>query len=217
MARDTWRVVAYLDTPLRRLPPALDGILLHARIRQMNAAERPWRTDETAMDSLPLPVVRGQMGGLRHIPRVSAACYGSWPADGDWIAEAAAGPLAYDPERAAVLTWFAVGHGEGIERMLRDVRQLDSDRRSRHGIVDRWEVEPWPEDWSWTAHLGAVDGAGRPLPHLMRVLPDTPLSGLRCCGERRTRARYRPPYAVSQAVPCLAPTWSVIEAWPEVE
>lgn len=43
MPRDTWRVIAYLETPLAGVPPLLDAVLLSRRLRAMSSSRRRGR------------------------------------------------------------------------------------------------------------------------------------------------------------------------------
>jgi CRISPR type IV-associated protein Csf3 len=75
--------------------------------------------------------------------------------------------------------WYAVGNALEIERLLRDVWAIGKKTAQGWGRVIRWEVEPWPEDWS-----------ARRNGELMRAIPIT--------GDfdknRVTLTGFRPPY-----------------------
>lgn len=98
--------------------------------------------------------------------------------------------------------WYAVGNIEAVRDLLCDVWSLGKKGVQGWGRVGRWEIEPWPHDWSeWR------EGQA------MRAIPASvfgtsfPLD-LRLWG-------YRPPYWMkeNQAL-CLVPTVSEASAIP---
>lgn len=88
----------------------------------------------------------------------------------------------------AQVTWYCVGDGEEIERMLEThVHYIGKYRGRGYGLVREWVVEPWEHDWS----VWGPDGEPmRPIPHE---------EGTEMC-------RLRPPYWVpgNQQL-CLVP------------
>lgn len=209
MPRDTWRVVAYLDTPLAGVPPLLDAVLLSRRLRVMSWLRRlEVEADQWRLDQLPLPVVRNAICDTPNIPRASCALYGTEALEGDWLLEAAANPLKYDAERVTVLTWFAAGSGEGLADMLGDVVRLGPQHTSDSGAVGRWVVERWPHDWGWFASIGSDrPQAGKEASLLMRPLPEPDRQRVRCSGARRTIGPVKPPYGTAEQVRCVVPRW----------
>ncbi len=68
-------------------------------------------------------------------------------------------PVFY--RHALSVSWYVVGHRDSIERLLPFLTHLGKKCSQGWGAVLRWEVEPWPEDWS------IRDSDGR----LMRAVP----------------------------------------------
>ena len=59
------------------------------------------------------------------------------------------------------VSWYAVGDGDAIERLLATMTHIGKKTAQGWGRITRWFVEPWPHDWSvWR------DG------QLMRAIPD---------------------------------------------
>ena len=46
------------------------------------------------------------------------------------------------------LTWYAVGDVDGARDLCSGMTHLGKKSSQGFGVVDYWEVEPWPEDWS---------------------------------------------------------------------
>jgi CRISPR type IV-associated protein Csf3 len=46
------------------------------------------------------------------------------------------------------LEWYAVGDLEAVRELCQDIAAIGKKVSQGYGIVDRWEIEPWPEDWS---------------------------------------------------------------------
>jgi hypothetical protein len=88
--------------------------------------------------------------------------------------------------------WYAVGNIDAVRSLLADVWALGKKTVQGFGRVARWEVEPWPEDWSeWRR--------GQPMRAIpASALPATP-TNLRLWG-------FRPSYWLpeNQAL-CLMP------------
>ncbi len=207
MARDCWRVVALLDSEMAGLPPMLDGIATWMMLRLLSASRRAEvERSQARLDTLAIGLRRSSMADVCHIPRASAPCCGSRPADAAWIDEAAAGPLRYEPARVSVVTWFVVGDGRRLERMVRHVDTLGPQRNGRSGVVGEWRVEPWLWNWSWFADLGG-DGPPETRYRIMRPLPENPAKPLTCLGGRPAVMPCKPPYWRTEAIPCRVPVW----------
>lgn len=69
------------------------------------------------------------------------------------------------------LCWFVVGAADDIERLLRHVTHIGKKTAQGDGAILRWEVAPWPDDWSVWGPAGK----------LMRNIPAAhgPLMGFR--------------------------------------
>jgi CRISPR type IV-associated protein Csf3 len=95
-------------------------------------------------------------------------------------------PVFY--RHALNVSWYAVGRIDDTKRLLSLVTNIGKKPVQGWGRVLRWQVEPWPEDWS-------VYGPGG---KLMRAIPSKDGSGI--------LAGYRPSYwdRRNQA-PCLMP------------
>ena len=84
------------------------------------------------------------------------------------------------------LEWYAVGDIDVVRDLCQGVAAVGKKPAQGYGIVERWDVEPWPEDWSV-----ARDG------ELMRAVPvvDGELpAGVDAGGCRRRIYGLRPPY-----------------------
>lgn len=81
------------------------------------------------------------------------------------------------------LTWYAIGDGAEIERLLTLVTRIGRLRRAGEGLVESWEVSAVADPWSG---FPVVDRDGEPL----RVLPRDAAPGR---GIARV-GRVRPPY-----------------------
>lgn len=82
---------------------------------------------------------------------------------------------------AEPLTWYAVGDADSIRDLLTGVVAIGKKPSQGFGLIDRWEVEPWPEDWS------EVGPGGK----LMRAMYELPAG---CTGARVRLNGMRPPY-----------------------
>jgi CRISPR type IV-associated protein Csf3 len=78
------------------------------------------------------------------------------------------------------LEWYAVGHIKSVQSLCEGIPALGKKPAQGYGIVERWEVVPWPEDWSEVR-----DG------RLTRAVFELP-AGVR--GGRRRLYGMRPPY-----------------------
>jgi CRISPR type IV-associated protein Csf3 len=80
-------------------------------------------------------------------------------------------PVFY--RHALAARWYAVGYRPEIERLLAHCTHLGKKTSQGWGAVLRWDVEPWPEDWSVRGPQG-----------LMRAIP----------AERGILTGFRPSY-----------------------
>lgn len=46
------------------------------------------------------------------------------------------------------LEWYAVGDIEAVRNLCQGISAIGKKPAQGYGIIDRWEIEPWPEDWS---------------------------------------------------------------------
>lgn len=89
---------------------------------------------------------------------------------------------------ACTVTWYGVGDGAALERLLAHATHIGKKTSQGYGAVLRWEVDPWPADWS------VYNGEGR----LMRALPS----------DVGVLTGYRPSYWVrSNQTVCTMPTY----------
>lgn len=86
-------------------------------------------------------------------------------------------PVYY--RHALTVTWYAVGDGDAVRRLLADVRSVGKKRDQGWGAIGVWTIAPWAHDWS-------VECNGR----LMRGIPVS--HGAR--DEGRLHCGYRPSY-----------------------
>ena len=77
------------------------------------------------------------------------------------------------------LEWYAVGDLEAVRELCEGIVSIGKKPSQGYGIVERWEVEEWPEDWSEVR-----DGK------LTRAVPELPAG---VAGQRRIYG-VRPPY-----------------------
>lgn len=92
-------------------------------------------------------------------------------------------PVFY--RHALSVSWYVVGDRGEIGRLLSTMTHVGKKTAYGWGRIIRWQVEPWPEDWS-------VHRNGR----LMRAVP----------GEGGTLHGYRPPYWLPEnQTPCRLP------------
>lgn len=78
-------------------------------------------------------------------------------------------PVFY--RHALTITWYVVGDGDVIERLLRQTTHIGKKYAQGWGAVLRWQVDSWEHDWS----VWGPDG------QLMRAIPDDKgiLTGIR--------------------------------------
>lgn len=100
-------------------------------------------------------------------------------------------PVSVTPE----LAWYCVGDRREVERLANRITHVGKKRSEGYGAVARWEVEPWPADWSETGSDG----------QLMRAIP-AELREEQPQGSYLEITGFRPPYwhRLRQA-PCWAP------------
>jgi len=46
------------------------------------------------------------------------------------------------------LEWYAVGDIKAVQELCQGIASIGKKCSQGYGIIDRWEVEPWPEDYS---------------------------------------------------------------------
>lgn len=91
---------------------------------------------------------------------------------------------------ALAVSWYVVGDGAAIRRLLAHCTHIGKKHSQGYGAVLRWDVEPWRADWS-------VRGPGG---QLMRAVPSD-AHGAMLTG-------FRPSYWLPQhQAPCLVPTY----------
>ncbi len=81
------------------------------------------------------------------------------------------------------LEWYAVGDIEAVRELCRGIMAIGKKPAQGYGIVEHWEVVPWPEDWS-EARDGKIT---RAIPMEMGLLPGVRNANVRLYGTR-------PPY-----------------------
>ncbi len=84
---------------------------------------------------------------------------------------------------AGALEWYAVGDLDEVRELCRGIMALGKKPAQGFGIVERWEVMPWPEDWSesWNGRVT------RAIPMEMGLPPGVERANVRLYGTR-------PPY-----------------------
>ncbi|MBW2637897.1 MAG: hypothetical protein JRC86_10320 [Deltaproteobacteria bacterium] len=97
---------------------------------------------------------------------------------------------------AAPLEWYAAGNIEAVWGLCEGVTAIGKKSAQGYGIVERWEVEPWPEDWS---EAGPNRELMRAVPMEMGLPPNVEKATMRLYG-------IRPPYwARENQVACFMP------------
>lgn len=79
------------------------------------------------------------------------------------------------------MEWFAFGEIELVKDLLTDIIAIGKKPAQGFGLIDHWEVIPWPDDWS------VVGPGGK----LMRAVYDLPAG---VTGARKAYSSIRPPY-----------------------
>ena len=89
---------------------------------------------------------------------------------------------------ACAVSWYVVGDGDRIMQLLSTLTHIGKKTSQGWGAVSRWEIKPWPEDWSLYRNG-----------HVMRAIP----------AETGTLYGYRPSYWLPRnKTPCLLPAIS---------
>jgi CRISPR type IV-associated protein Csf3 len=83
------------------------------------------------------------------------------------------------------LEWYAVGNLDAVQELCQGVAAIGKKPAQGYGIVERWDVKPWDDDWSVIGHGGA----------LMRSVPELELpAGVDVGTCQRRIYGLRPPY-----------------------
>lgn len=174
----------------------LDGILYALAMRREHGPEMLTTPGQaTAAESVPLPLERRGTGDAWYY----AASFAQWGphVDGQsfWVKrfdQEHADLVDFDGRRGNVVvergryrayhtqtfvrhalhvSWYVVGDRAAIVELLAHAGHIGKKTAQGNGRIIRWDVEPWPEDWS-------VYGAGG---RLMRAIPaaDGVLHGIR--------------------------------------
>jgi CRISPR type IV-associated protein Csf3 len=205
---DMMQVRAWLRTPVisdATLP--LDGILLYQAMRRRYGPQDATLSGALSAEPEPLPLARAGEGEQWYY-RCSFATWSPTVAEGrgTWnkrintrridvldrghTAKINVGGGRYRSYHMPVfyrsalwIAWYADGDMDAVRGLLRDVWAIGKKTSQGYGRVVRWEVEPWPHDWS-------VERDGKP----MRAVPIGDTFSL---DDHVLYAGYRPPYWLS--------------------
>ncbi len=83
------------------------------------------------------------------------------------------------------LEWYVVGEIKAVRELCEGIPALGKKPSQGYGLIEHWEVEPWPEDWSEV-------GPDRRLMRAVYKLPP------RVQGVRRRLYGMRPPYYLKE-------------------
>lgn len=220
-----WKVTCHLSSPLAGEPPYLDSIIEYHMSRKSSKALVIQRSDKAPeVGSVHIPLLRGEFGGLKGIPRCSAPILPPTANATEYFAKrisvenaslltpkeqkvVAVGnswtksyrlPLEIRP--VSKIVWFVGGSKRrNLKSVLKTITSLGKKRSYGYGKVAEWEITEVEHDWSWFASTEH----GR---LLMRVLPwDESLR--KCIGWKIWYGGYAPPYwhperFLKVAVPC---------------
>lgn len=206
------KITAYIASPLAGDIPYLDSIIEFEMAKRQGLAKDIQRHEPApAIDSVRIPIQRGEFAGVRGIPRCSAPIV---RAESDRhehfakrIAVEHASLLAPDRRLSVAVgnswtksyrlplrvinadrvVWFASGDRKGILRALRGVDGIGKKRSYGYGRVTHWEAESVYTDSSW---FGESDGQSV----LMRVLPFDEELMRGVVGWKRWFGGFAPPY-----------------------
>lgn len=198
------QVRAWLRTPVvsdATLP--LDGIFLYQAMRHKYSAQDATLPGALSVEPEPLPLARAGEGDLWYY----RCSFATWPqvAEGKaaWSKRINTRHMGIvDLGRSSKVTvekgryrsyhmpvfyrsalwiaWYADGDMEAVRELLRDVWAIGKKTSQGYGRVARWDVEPWPHDWS-------VERDGQPT----RAIP---IGGAFSLDDHILYAGYRPPY-----------------------
>lgn len=85
---------------------------------------------------------------------------------------------------SAPLEWYAVGNVAAVQVLCAGITAIGKKPAQGYGIVERWEVAPWPEDWSEVGPEGKIT---RAIPMELGLPPGVKHAAVRLYGTR-------PPY-----------------------
>lgn len=175
------RIRAYLSTPVisdKHLP--LDAILYYHHVRQHMGEELISKPGESTVREQNVPLLPLLKGGRKDDTWFYHCSFAQWPEktveqssfkvkQGDWLRhsdyltektkkiDAQRGKFkAYHIKmyyrHAEYVEWYCVGIKDKIMQLLQFCTAIGKNTGDGWGQVLRWEVQPWPEDWSIRGH-----------------------------------------------------------------
>lgn len=207
-----WRVEATLSSPLAGDPPYLDGLLEYEMSQRLGLAGKVLRSDPAPeVGAVHIPCLRGDFGGVRGIPRVSAPIMAATDDRHEHFAKriavehaallapsnrlvVATGNSTYKSYRlplrtrnVAKVVWFVTGaKRRNLLSLLDSVKSIGKKRSDGYGRIADWEAYPVEEDYAWFA----------PTPNgtlLMRALPNCDQLPKDLIGYKRALGACQPP------------------------
>ncbi|MFZ2635556.1 MAG: hypothetical protein WAX33_04370 [Rectinemataceae bacterium] len=191
MIRD-WKATAVLASPLAGDAPKLDALLQWELARRLGLKHHLKLTRNiplSEIERVPVPIYMTNIAGhdvFRCSDPIIAPTLAEWTErqakriDTDLIATmlapeyrksllTASGPykMLWRPTRVRLvgrITWFFHGDRKEVNKLLKSVVALGKRRGIGYGLVDHWEYEEAPEDWSIYAMQH-----GKPV--LMKTIP----------------------------------------------
>lgn len=222
-----WKATACLSTPLAFDPPAFDALLEWELARRMGMKHHNKLTRDIPLFQIkrvPIPLAQRTINEhdvyccsdpILPPPRAEWSDHQAKRIETHKIALLldstqrrslliGSGPykMRYVPVRVRLVDcviWFFRGDKKEVNKLLKSVIGLGKHRNIGYGLIDRWEYEETPEDYSIT-----VLCRGKPV--LMKTIPTGPqLEGL--TGYRKSFGGAFPPYwhpetYMEIAVPC---------------
>lgn len=189
---NNWKATAYLSTPLAFDPPALDALLEWELARRLGMKHHNKLTRNVPLSEIervPIPLAQRTINGrdvyccsdpIIPAPRAEWSDHQSKRIDTDLVALmlapsdrksllVASGPykMRYVPVRVRLIdcvVWFFRGDRKEVNKLLKSVIGLGKHRNIGYGLIERWEYEETPEDYSIFAPC-----RGKPV--LMKTIP----------------------------------------------
>lgn len=185
-----WKVTARLGSPLAGEAPHLCAILEYEMAQRQGLAGKLSRGEPAPpAGAIHIPCLRGAIGGVEHIPRVSSPILMPRSVRHERIAKRLAvehSSLLAEEHRLSVavgnnryrsyflplktgvvdrVVWFVAGtKRRSLKSLLDSVKSLGKKRSVGYAIVTAWEFEEIEHDWSWFAKVEQGTLLMRPLP-----------------------------------------------------
>lgn len=185
-----WKVTAFLASPLAGDAPQLDAILEWEMAQRLGLAHKIQRWEPCPpAGQVHLPCLRGTMGGVSGIPRVSSPIFLAEQDRHEHYAKRLAvehAGLLHPSQRRVVamgnstykayrlplrvrnvdcVCWFVGGYKrKHLKSLLDSVTSVGKKRSQGFGRIARWDFTEMEHDWSWFAQTEHGTLLMRPLP-----------------------------------------------------